>query len=168
MNNMKKQTSELQLLGHLSESVGDFISYWGFRHIHGQVWCQIYLSTEALSGADLTKRLGVSKALISPALAELENYGLIKAMPKNLKTKNYQAELNVTKIIKSILKNRELKIVSKSGKCLDILKAQINKNKSNTISSVRLENLEKMISSAQFFLTLATQTELLDSYAKSN
>ena len=74
----------------LSLSIGNFIRYWGFRRIHGAIWTQVFLSKTPLSCTDLTERLGLSKALISPALEELCHYHLIQVVASpNDKTKLY-------------------------------------------------------------------------------
>ena len=95
--------SEINKLRALSESVGDFIRYWGFRRIHGEIWTQVFLSKTSLSGAELTQRLEVSKSLVSPALSELEEYGLIIMTEDGKKTKRYSAAPNVVSVIKDIL-----------------------------------------------------------------
>ena len=89
-------------------SVGNFIRYWGFRRIHGAIWTQLYLSKTPLSCTDLTRRLAVSKSLISPALDELCTYQLIRESPSpNQKTKLYVASENINEVIQHVLKTRE-------------------------------------------------------------
>lgn len=142
MNNMKRQ-SEKQLLD-LSESIGDFIRYWGFRRIHGQIWTQVYLSSIALSGADLAQRLNVSKALISPALQELQDYKLILCQAEDGKTKRYSANPNVFGVIKEILLEREVKLLTKIEANFQTLKASEPEHLSND----RLQKMDLMIQSA--------------------
>lgn len=172
MNQMKKQTLsksskvkesktttkasgvELAKLRSLSESVGDFIRYWGFRRIHGQIWTQVFLSQTSLSGAELTKRLAVSKALISPALSELEDYGLIKMTEDGKKTKRYSAVPDVIPVIRDILKERESKIIANTKIQFDTL-CKIHHNKGpndSALKAERLDELGQMISVAQFAL----------------
>ena len=101
MNNMKSKdqnkdraTTSQKNLQKLSLSIGNFIRYWGFRRIHGAIWTQLYLSKTPLSCTDLTSRLGLSKALISPALDELCKFKLIFEAPApNEKTKIYQEHI---------------------------------------------------------------------------
>ena len=61
----------------LADSVGDFIKYWGFKEIHGKVWLTIYLSDKPITAKELTNHLGVTKGLISTALAELIAYRVV-------------------------------------------------------------------------------------------
>lgn len=162
---------EIKRLRDLSESVGDFIRYWGFRRIHGQIWTQVFLSKDSLSGAELTKRLGVSKALISPALAELEDYGLIQMMEDGKKTKRYSAAPDVIPVIKDILKKRESVIIAESKVRFEKLNQAHLKNgdADSLVTQSRLDELGQMITLAEFALdfligqgekeTLATWTE---------
>ena len=154
MNNMKsklKSQKASNQLKKLSLSIGDFIRYWGFRRIHGAIWTQLYLSKSPLSCTDLTVNLGLSKALISPALDELCKYKLIFEAPApNDKVRVYSAEKDVNEVIRQILKTRELKILKQIARDFSDLK-----QKDTDISEVsleRLESLEEMIFSANVML----------------
>lgn len=148
MNNMKSK--ELQ---RLSLSVGDFIRYWGFRRIHGAIWTQVYLSKTPLSCTDLTIKLGLSKALISPALEELCDYKLIEeAESPNDKTKVYQAKTNINEVIKQVLKSREKKMLKQISENFTAFKKAESKNAEH--DPVRVETLEEMIFSANMMLDL--------------
>jgi len=140
----------------LALSVGDFIRYWGFRKIHGAIWTQVYLSKIPLSCSDLTKRLKLSKALISPALAELCMHKLIfEDLAPNEKTKVYSADENVERVILSILKNRELKIlnsVAENYSKLELLKL-------SSVRKDRLNSLGEMIQSAHLMLQFITSQQ---------
>jgi DNA-binding transcriptional regulator GbsR (MarR family) len=118
MNYMKKQvlsSSQLQRqTAELAESIGEFIDYWGFRRVHGEIWAHVYLSEKPLSGSDLVKRLGVSKALVSPALKELENYDLIYQIESDdARAKLYRANEDFLSVIKTVLQKRELPLLAK-------------------------------------------------------
>lgn len=142
-----------------ADTVGDFIRYWGFRRIHGQLWALVYLSQSDLSGAELTRLLGVSKALVSPALGELEEHGLINSVPDGKKTKRYRANTDVLGVIKGVLEKREIRLLSSAREAFDALGAA-QARPSETPSAVRAERLEevgKMIASAE----LAIQFVLL-------
>ena len=149
MNYMKKQSLDEKKLAVMADTVGDFIRYWGFRHIHGQIWTQVYLSKVSLSGADLTKRLSVSKALISPALAELEKYGLITSRQKDKKTKIYQACSDVSGVIKKILIEREQVLITTAAHRVAQLKKKVKNDQHPLIDKARLERLSEMIDFAQ-------------------
>lgn len=141
---MKKQTEKH--LAALSEAVGNFIRYWGFRRIHGEIWTQIYLNAAPLSGVELTERLGVSKALVSPALKELELHKLIVVKNEDGKTKRYVANPDVFQVIRDVLMNREIKLIEKA--LLQFGKVEATEDAA--LDPQRLKNLGQMISVAHF------------------
>jgi len=60
------------------EATGEFIAWWGFKSIHGRIWALLALSRDPVSQAELSRTLGVSRALVSGAIAELLEYGLVR------------------------------------------------------------------------------------------
>ena len=157
MNNMKSKDA-LSKLRQLSLSIGDFIRYWGFRRVHGAIWAQLYLSKTPLSCVDLTERLDLSKALISPALEELVEYDLIYEVEgPNQKTKLYSAEEDVNLVIKKILKNRECELIKKVAENYDKVKSlPVEKL---DISTERLDKISEMVFSANLMLKILVQEE---------
>lgn len=146
MNNMKKQ--DIKVLKGFAGLVGDFIRYWGFRRIHGEIWAVTFLTKEPLSGTDLMKILGVSKALISPALKELEDEGLIvAAQSENSKVKRYQAVEDVSEVIKGVLDRREKVLVERIG-------SEFSKVKGLPLDQERIQKVEEMVQFAQTGLSL--------------
>jgi DNA-binding transcriptional regulator GbsR (MarR family) len=156
MNIMKskvKLPKAAQDLQKLSLSIGDFIRYWGFRRIHGAIWAQLYLSKTPLSCTDLTLKLGLSKALISPALDELCQYQLIYEAPApNEKTKIYQATEDINKVIKNILRTRESTILKNITR--DFSAFSKAASTCDEINEDHLKVLEEMIFSANLMLEL--------------
>jgi len=148
-------------LKRLAGAVGDFIRYWGFRRIHGQVWTQVYLSATPLSGADLTRTLGVSKALVSPALKELEFYDLIRrAAGGDEKTKRYEANPDVFSVIQKVLREREQKLLARAAQGVEA--AQKACANSPAVNPQRLQQLAEMVASAniaiEWVASMATET----------
>jgi DNA-binding transcriptional regulator GbsR (MarR family) len=157
MNNMKNQ----QRL--LADSVGEFIRYWGFRRIHGAIWTELYLNKFPLSGAELVKKLDVSKALISPALSELESWNLIVPTASNSeKTKYYQAVPEIFSVILQVLRQRESVMVGAVKKNL----LAVKKSPSPEIDPERLKNLEKMIKAAEFGLNILMKINSFETLLK--
>jgi DNA-binding transcriptional regulator GbsR (MarR family) len=153
MNYMKKQT-EKHLLA-LSGTVGDFIRYWGFRRIHGEIWTQVFLSEQPLSGVEITERLGVSKALVSPALKQLVKHKLIVEKNDDKKTKRYLPQTDVLTVIKEILKKRELKMIANTTLAFD----QLKRANVDGINHKNLDQLGEMILVAEFAIRyLVSQT----------
>jgi DNA-binding transcriptional regulator GbsR (MarR family) len=141
---------------HLASSIGDFIRYWGFRRIHGQIWTEVYLSKSGLSGADLTRILCVSKALVSPALKELLKYDLIRHSGGDAKTRRYTANPDVFSVIRKILLEREQKILLKAQAEFEKLPPEIASGESD-LDPERLKKLGTMIQSANAALAVAIQ-----------
>lgn len=145
---MTQNTEAEKNLSELANSIGDFIRYWGFRRVHGQIWTLLYLRNKMISPTEIASSLNVSKSLISSALAELEQHGLIHQSDNsncaNRKTKLFAAEQDVMKIIQNVLKERELKLTSNVVEKISILKAE-----NNNIDKERLQNLELWTGIAQ-------------------
>lgn len=174
MNNMAKSrkapktplNQEQAPLRALSDAVGDFIRYWGFRRIHGQIWTQVYLSKEPLSGADLTRRLGVSKALVSPALAELLAYELLLPAGGDSKTKLFKAHPDVFSVIRKVLRERERLILKDASSRFRELEKSTKLRTQSGIDPERLRSVGEMISSAEAGLAFVLQTASEEDFAQ--
>ncbi len=158
---MKSKESNLKLR-KLSLSIGDFIRYWGFRRIHGAIWGQMYLSNTPLSCTDLTRRLGLSKALISPALEELCEYKLImESRGPNEKTKNYVAAENLNEVIRHVLKIREEKMLNQITSDFSDFSESVDTNL--FVNQKRVKSLGEMIVTANIMLEmLMAQKDILN------
>lgn len=98
----------------LAESVGEFIKYWGFKEIHGRIWVHVYLSKYPVTAKELTKKLGVTKGLISTAISELMAYQVIeKVNIGDARSAGYQSNTDLVQVIYNVLRNRELKLTNK-------------------------------------------------------
>lgn len=151
-----RRSSEKARLKAFADSVGDFIRYWGFRRIHGQIWTVIYLSNKPLSGVELTRTLGVSKALVSPALGELLSHKLILNAGGDLKTKLYIANPDVISVIADVLQTREVRLLDDAQSRFTALsKAPLSKLPN--IDFPRLTELGSMIAMARSVLDLLLQ-----------
>jgi DNA-binding transcriptional regulator GbsR (MarR family) len=159
MNNMKSK--DAKALKNLALSIGEFIRYWGFRRIHGAIWTQLYLSSAPLSGTELSDRLEVSKALISPALVELVEWKLIREVDSgDKKTRLFEAEPDVNTVIRHVLEIREKKLLAKISKYYGDLEAL---GENQAVDASRLESLGQMVGSAELMLQLLlAQKEVLD------
>jgi DNA-binding transcriptional regulator GbsR (MarR family) len=133
----------------LASTVGDFIHYWGFRRIHGQIWCALYLYPNPLSGADLCRMLEVSKALVSPALTELLKFKLILHSGGDGKTKLFTANADVFSVIKHILETRERKLILQAAQSFRKLERKVGSTSEANLSSARVEKLGSMIAAAE-------------------
>jgi DNA-binding transcriptional regulator GbsR (MarR family) len=164
MNHMKKSNQKLyKAKNELASAVGDFMRYWGFRRIHGQIWLQIYISKEPRSGAELTRLLKVSKALVSPALNELLDYGLIECEEVDKKTKKYTAQEDVYGVIKKVLKTRERELIAQAQKSMGQLRQALGADAASELNVSRIDQVEGMIATAGLALDLIMRSSNEDS-----
>lgn len=144
----------------LANAVGDFIRYWGFRRIHGQIWTLVYLSPTPLSGVDLSAKLRVSKALVSPALKELEGHGLIRQVKaENSKVKRYAAVPEVFQVIRQVLQEREQQILLKvEAQSEHLARTQ----RADQVDPARMAQLAQMVRSARLCLDTLLAVDSLE------
>ena len=145
-------------LNDLASAVGDFIRFWGFRRIHGQIWTVVYLSKAPLSGADLVRQLGVSKALISDALHELVAHGLLESEPADGRTVLYRANSDVFGIIKNILAGREAVLIQAAKTRFDALRQRAGSSQDAGIDPSRLTEIGSLIHAALVALKVVDKT----------
>ncbi len=133
-----------KLLTEVAESVGKFIEYWGFRSIHGRVWALIYLSDRSISTPEIIEQLGVSKSLVSTAINELIEYGLISADIKvTFGAQTYLAVDDVAQVVRKILRERELTLLSQAESNMKLLSAYSSEELLE--SNVNLDKLNALI-----------------------
>jgi len=98
----------------MAERVGEFIEYWGFKHVEGKIWGIIFLSSEPRDMTYLAEQLGLSKALVSMAVARLLEYNVIKPVhPDRQRYQAYEANPNVVEVIFNVLRSRERVMLSR-------------------------------------------------------
>lgn len=148
-----RPVSDQDELRQMAQSVGDFIRYWGFRRIHGQIWAVLFLTNKDYSGVELTHILGVSKALVSPGLSELAEHGLIVPAGGDGKTKTYRACDDVFKVIRNVLDGRERVLIEKAKEQMLSLQAA-KAHQSQPIDDNKLHELKEMIGSASTTLQM--------------
>jgi len=111
---MDKKNVRSPEIDELSEQVGEFIRYWGFKKIHGKIWLQIYLAEEPLDAAGLIARLGISKALVSMSINDLLSYRVILPKGKSARgTQLYTANPDLMEAVLGVLRARERKMLSR-------------------------------------------------------
>jgi DNA-binding transcriptional regulator GbsR (MarR family) len=97
----------------LSDQIGEFVYYWGFKRIHGKIWSHIYLAKKPLDAADLVRSLDISKALVSISLRELLEYDVIQFAGKSDRgTQLYKVNPDILSVIMSVLRQREKRMLA--------------------------------------------------------
>ncbi len=137
----------------LAQEIGNFIQYWGFKKIHGQIWTLVFLSDKPLNSTYITKKLSVSKALVSLAIKDLLKYEVIEVVERKSKEIYFSSNPDILKVVTNVLKNRETVMLEKIKKHHEDLKAFKGTHRLNFASHPdRLEELGVMIESAQITL----------------
>ncbi len=133
----------------LSDSIGHFIEYWGFKKIHGRIWTHIFLSPEPIDAATLVRKLGVSKALVSLAVKDLLHFKVIEVAGKGLRRKiMLKPNNNILEIITNVLKMRELELLRKTEEAYFKVKTALDTD-SLKINETQFENLGELICTAK-------------------
>jgi DNA-binding transcriptional regulator GbsR (MarR family) len=146
MPNKAARNPELDSLASL---VGDFIRYWGFKKVHGQIWLHIFLSSEPLDAAALIDRLGISKALVSMSVNDLLQYKVIFSAGKSERsTQLYRANPDLMEAILEVLRTRERKMLSQ----IEFAFRQVKKSseaKKQSLDGAAINQLGEFIGAAQ-------------------
>ena len=140
-------------LFNLAKEIGNFIQYWGFKKIHGQIWTLVFLSEKPLNSTYITKKLSVSKALVSLAIKDLLKYEVIEVVERKTKELDFRSNPDILKVIVNVLKNRESVMLEKIKKHHEDLKAFKGTHRWDFTSHPdRVEELGIMIEGAQITL----------------
>ena len=98
-----------------SATMGDLITFWGFKSSMAQIWTLLYLSVEPLTATEIADRTQLSTGAVSMALAELQQWGIAdRAMVPGARKRHYQAETDVWGMVRRIFRERELRLIGKS------------------------------------------------------
>lgn len=139
------------------QNVGEFIEHWGFKNVQGKIWALLYLHAEPLSSIELSKKLKVSKALVSLALPELIEYGVIQERARGSgRTVYYEPNPDLASAIRTVLKKRELQLIKKTHQSLK----KLEKNPKHSMSPQRIEELGRFISDTESLLQGLIQSPL--------
>jgi len=149
------KTNDLKEFRRLSQLIGEFMEYWGFKKIHGRIWVLIYLSDHPVDASEIMKRFKISKALVSITIKDLLEYEVIfETGPSEQGTRTYLANPNVANVIQKVLLKREkvlLNQIKTAFQRLDqVPKLEMEKQR---INHNNLKNLEKLINKGDKMLS---------------
>ena len=109
-------------LDELAEQLGAFMEFWGFKKIHGQIWCHLFLSRSPLDAGQLMARLNISKALVSISLRELIDFHVVQECERSERaTKTYSAKADLTEPILEVIRRRERMMVARLSSAYHLL-----------------------------------------------
>ncbi len=140
---------------NLACAVGHFMKYWGFKSIHGRIWCLVYLSKKPRDAQYFIDHLNVSKALISLAIKDLIKFKVICRIeidPPSI-FQHFIANPKILEVILDVLKERELKMLENVKNLVEVLEKNDTESfESLEIDPTRLNQLKEMTSLAYFTL----------------
>ncbi len=100
--------------GLVVDAVGNVIEFWGFKRNQGRVWALLYLRGRALSAGEIQEELGISKGAVSMVTRELEGWGVVRrARAPADAVWRFVAEVDLMRMIRRVLKERESTLVSR-------------------------------------------------------
>ncbi|MCO4762818.1 MAG: hypothetical protein KC502_14990 [Myxococcales bacterium] len=102
----------------VTESVGEFIEWWGFKSIHGRIWTVLALHHEPMSQVEIARTLGVSRALVSSSIRELVGFRLVSATHDG-RNAPWEAVIDVWPTISDVLRSREWMMVESARVALE-------------------------------------------------
>lgn len=147
-------------LNLLATKVGQFIQYWGFKKVHGQIWTYIYLAQEPVDATTLVRELGVSKALVSLAVKDLMSYDVIRVAGKGGRRKILlEANPDPFAVITNILSTREAVLVKEAREACQSLRVLAPTDRT-VVNEDRLRDIEEMIQLAETSLAAVISTRL--------
>jgi len=142
-------------VSHLADLVGQFIQYWGFKKIHGEIWAHIWLAQNPIDATTLVKRLDVSKALVSLAIKDLLQYDVIHTSAEGDRRKILLLpNKDVQTVITNVLKKRESILIQKILDAQELLEqASPECIEKMDINLQQLEHMKLMTTMAQMALS---------------
>lgn len=137
------------------EAVGNFIEYWGFKAIHGRIWTLLALSTEPLTQVEVSDFLEVSRSLVSGAMAELVQHGLVQPVDER-RNAPYRAVLDIWPTVTDVLREREWMLVEAARVALEgaVEAALLSTERPPRFALDRMRFLLRMTELAQAFLRM--------------
>lgn len=147
---MTKPGNQLPELQELSEQIGEFIHYWGFKRVHGRIWTQLFLSDQPLDSADLVREMKISKALVSISVRELLQYEvIIEAGKSDRGTNLYSVNADLLQVILNVLRGREKRLLGRIEAAHEALERLSDHDKvANGIAPARLKKLKSLVTDA--------------------
>lgn len=137
------------------DAAGRFIEYWGFKAILGRIWMLLALRSEPMSQSEVAEVFGVSRSLVSGAIAELTRRGLVTGVGDH-RNAPYTAIFDVWPSIADVLRSREWMLIETARlalvAALDEVEYAERRGQKTNYDPQRMRSLLLMTESAQAFL----------------
>ena len=148
-----------------AETMGELMAFWGFKASMGRIWTLLYLSSAPLPADLIAIRTRLSAGAVSMALAELQQWGIAeRAMLPAERKRHYRAETDVWRIVRRIIRERELRLVGRSvqrfTEAVTILEASLKEHPDDTEAAFMVKRLQGLLFLAR------TGYQLVESFAE--
>lgn len=100
------------------DAVGAYIEGWGFRSIHGRVWALLAMRDGPMAQAEIAETLGVSRSLVSLAISELTQFGLVRAT-SDARNAPWEPTWDVWPTITDVIRSREWMQMERARQALE-------------------------------------------------
>ncbi len=129
----------------VADMVGRLMHFWGFKRPMGRMWTLLYLSPEAIGAAELTERLKMSAGSVSMTLAELVKWGAVKKTWRPGERRDfYEAETSIWKMVRRVLRDRELTLVREFGETLDRVSETLGTSVNQADAQFKRERVQRL------------------------
>lgn len=131
------------------ELVGSAIEFWGFKRILGNVWAVLFLTEQGLTAGEVGERLGISKAAVSTAVAELERWSCVRRVRSpGERAEVLVAEQDIWRMVSRVFRERELRMIEHSVETLEKV-LRLARGDSTARARFLVKRLERMTSLAR-------------------
>lgn len=135
------------------DAVGAYIEAWGFRSIHGRVWALLAMRTTPLPQAEIAEVLGVSRSLVSLAVAELATFGLVRPTSEH-RAAPIEACLDVWPTITDVIRGREWMLIERARLALEAAADEVEFRKSEgKATPYDVQRIRLLLTMAEFAQT---------------
>jgi DNA-binding transcriptional regulator GbsR (MarR family) len=121
------------LVLRVADTVGGVIEFWGFKRNMGRMWGLLYLERKPLSAADLGERLSLSSGAVSMALADLQQWGVVKkSLVLGERRDYFEAERDIWKMVSRVFRERELRHIRQAIETFEEVVVELEKTEGRT------------------------------------
>jgi DNA-binding transcriptional regulator GbsR (MarR family) len=133
-----------------ADNIGRLMEFWGFKRPMGRMWTLLYLSAEPLGAAELGERLRMSAGAVSMTLSELVKWGAVRKTWRPGERRDfYEAETEIWKLVRRVLRERELTLVHEVGDALQTAINDLPTAGDASSEPFKRERLEQLLSLAK-------------------
>lgn len=159
----------------VADAIGRLMQFWGFKRPMGRLWTILYLSPSPVTAAELSETIQMSAGAVSMALAELEKWGAVTRTWKPGDRRDYfVAESSVWKMVRRVVRERELELVKDFGASLKEADSQLARLESTSSADLtqtlsykrdRLRRLQQLSRAGESLLSALVAGDAVDPLA---